>query len=56
MLHLLQVLALMPDQGLAQFIAWSHVNYTPKASPTLKATNFHVKQDWAFGGANHSIA
>lgn len=48
--------SLMPDQWLAQFIAWSHVDGVPKASPTLKATGLHVEQDWAFGGADHSVA
>ena len=46
----------MPDQGVVQLIARSHVNYAPERRPALKATDFHVKQDWAFGGADHGLA
>jgi len=44
----------MPDQSVVQLIAGGHVNHAPKASPALEATGFHVQQDWAFGGADHT--
>ena len=54
--HLLQVRHFMPYQGVVQFIAWSHVNDVPKASPPMEATGFHVEQDWARGSADHGVA
>jgi len=44
-LHLLQVLALVPNQALVRLVAGSHVNHIPKASPAVEAAAVHVHED-----------
>jgi len=46
----------MPNQRIVLLKAGGHVNHIPKASPPLKPTQVHVKQDWARGGADHGLA